>query len=213
MSSYRGLILDFGGVLTTSVPACAAGFERREGLTAGTLMHLIGLDPAGRELFADLERGAISQTEWNARTGELLGIDGADLLRRALADLAPEPSVIEAAGRLRAAGVRVGILSNSTGLDPFNPYLPWRLEENFDAVLISEHYRMRKPDLEIYTTMLGLMGLPAEECVFVDDTRHNLPPAQSLGMAVILAADPEATVARLAELFDLPLMQKPSGRQ
>jgi putative hydrolase of the HAD superfamily len=201
MSHYKGLILDFGGVLTTSVPACVAGFDQREGLPAGTFMNAIASNPVGKELYADLERGAISQTEWNEGTAALIGTDSRDLLRRALLDLAPEPSVIEAARQLRESGVKVGILTNSLGLEPYDPYEPWHLDENFDAVLISEHYRMRKPDTEIYTIMLDLLQLPAHDCVFVDDTPRNLPPAEQLGMAVILAAEPASTVAQIQELF------------
>jgi hypothetical protein len=133
--------------------------------------------------------------------GQGCGIDGTDLLRRALVDLLPEDSVIEAARRIRGLGVKVGIFSNSLGLEPYNPYESWKLEENYDTVLISEHYHMRKPDPEIYAIMLDLMQLPAEDCVFVDDTAHNLPPAERLGMTVILATNPAATITQLREFF------------
>ena len=205
MNGYKGLILDFGGVLTTSVPACAAGFDQREGLPEGTLLNAIAVDPVGRLLYADLERGAITQAQWNQRTAELIGVDGSDLLRRVLADLSPEPAVIEVVKQIRDAGVKVGILSNSLGLEPYDPYEPWNLDENYDEVLISEHYRMRKPDREIYLLMLEKMQLTAQDCVFVDDTAHNLPPAEDLGITVILARDPAATVSQLRDLFHIPL--------
>ena len=202
--NYKGLILDFGGVLTTSVARCTAGFDRREGLPAGTFLNVIGVNPEGRSLFADLERGAISQTEWNVRTAALLGVDGADLLRRALLDLQPESSVLETALLIRSTGVKVGILSNSLGLEPYNPYEAWQLDDNYDVVLISERYRMRKPDPEIYLLMLEMMQIAPQDCVFVDDTPRNLPPAQELGITVILAENPESTVSQLRDLFEIP---------
>lgn len=55
MSACTGLILDFGGVLTTSVPACALGFDRRAGLPEGTFLSVIAKDPTGVALYADLE--------------------------------------------------------------------------------------------------------------------------------------------------------------
>ena len=60
---------------------------------------------------------------------------------------------------------------------------------------------MRKPDTEIYTAMLDLIQLDAADCVFVDDTPHNLPPAEQLGMTVVLATSPAGTLVQLQELF------------
>ncbi len=206
MTRYSGLILDFGGVLTTSVPDCASGFDAREGLSPGTLLNTIAVNPQGRELYADLERGAIGQTEWNTRTAAILGIDGTNLLQRVLIDLHPEQSVIDAAQAARRQGVKVGIFSNSLGVHPYNPYDGYGFDDGmYDAILISEHHRMRKPDPGIYKIMLGLMNLPAQSCVFADDTARNLPPATELGMATVLATDPAATVRQLEALFRIPL--------
>ena len=208
MNGYKGLILDFGGVLTTSVPSCAAGFDQREGLPQGTFLNAITADPVGRALYADLERGAITQVEWNERTAALIGIDGTDLLRRVLTDLQPEPTVIDAARQIRQTGVKLGIFSNSLGLEPYNPYEPWHLDENYDVVLISERYHLRKPDPGIYLLMMEMMQLTPQDCVFIDDTARNLPPAEELGMAVILATDPTSTIIQLQDLFQVPLTSK-----
>lgn len=207
MSSPRtGLILDFGGVLTTSISACALAFDRRCGMPEGTLLTTIGRNPEGVALYADLERGAISQTEWNEGTAALLGLDPDNLLGRMLADLRPQPAVIAAAEAARAAGIRVGIFSNSVGMTPFNPYDGYDFATRYDAVLISEEYRSRKPDPALYRTMLDLMELPGEACVFVDDTAHNLPPAEALGIATVLAGeDPGATIAAAQALLGVPL--------
>jgi putative hydrolase of the HAD superfamily len=205
MRRRTGLILDFGGVLTTSVPACAVGFDRRAGLPEGTLLSVIAKHPEGVALYADLERGAITQAEWNERTGALLGIDGTNLLGRVLQDLHPEPSVIAAAQAARAAGIKVGIFSNSLGTEPHDVYAGYGFDRLYDTVLISEHYKMRKPDAEIYTIMLDLMQLPGEACVLVDDTARNLAPAETLGIATILATDPADTIAQMQALLGIPL--------
>lgn len=205
MSRRTGLLLDFGGVLTTSVPACAAGFDRRAGLPEGTLLSIIAKHPEGTVLYSDLERGAITQSEWNERTGDLLGIDGTNLLGRVLQDLHPQPSVIAAAQAARAAGITVGIFSNSLGTEPHDVYAGYDLGRLYDTVLISEHYKMRKPDAEIYTIMLDLMQLPGEACVFVDDTARNLAPAEKLGIATILATDPADTIAQMEAVLGIPL--------
>lgn len=205
MSRRTGLILDFGGVLTTSVAGCLLAFERNAGLAEGALLTTLALDPEGLALYEDLERGAVSQTEWNERTGAIIGIDGTNLLGRMLTGLHPEPRVIAAAQAARAAGIKVGILSNSLGMVPYDPYDGYELDQNYDAVLLSEHYEMRKPDPAIYRIMLDLMDLPGEACVFVDDTAHNLPPAEELGIATVHATDPVETVARIEAALELPL--------
>jgi len=158
-----------------------------------------------RRLRGQLERGDVTQTEWNERTGALLGVDSDNLLGRALSELRPEPSVIAAARAARQAGITVGIFSNSLGLEPCDPYAGYDLAENYDAVLISEHYRARKPEPELYLTMLDLMGLPGDACVFVDDTAANLPPAEALGIATVLAADPAETIRQMESHLGLSL--------
>src|SRR6476469_3541023 len=101
MSRRTGLILDFGGVLTTSVAGCLLAFERDAGLAEGALLSALALDPEGLALYEDLERGAVSQTEWNERTGAIIGIDGTNLLGRMLTGLHPEPRVIAVAQAAR----------------------------------------------------------------------------------------------------------------
>ena len=207
----RGLILDFGGVLTTSVPVCALAFDRAEGLPEGTFLRAISADPTGRALYADLERGTVSQAQWNKQMGAVLDIDGEDLLRRVLADLRPEPQMIAAAQAARAAGVLVGIFTNSLGLEPYDIYEGYDIHTAYDAVLISEHYRARKPDPELYPVMLDKMGLPGSQCVFVDDTARNLVPFEEFGVAKVLAQDdPAATVAQVEALLGLHLTEQAS---
>ncbi|WP_116211343.1 HAD-IA family hydrolase [Streptomyces olivoreticuli] len=203
----KGLFLDFGGVLTTPVAPCTCAFCLREGLAPDAFLNVIATDPVGKELYRDLERGAIPQAEWNERTGALLGIDGTGLIGRALADLRPEPALITAARAARRAGVRVGVLSNSLGSGPYDPYRGYGLATDYDVVVLSGDHATRKPEAEIYAIALESMQLPAADCVFVDDSPRNLPPAQNLGMAVVLDTDPSETVTRLEDALGISLRQ------
>ncbi|WP_405582099.1 HAD-IA family hydrolase [Streptomyces sp. NBC_01190] len=197
MNRGAGLILDFGGVLTTSFTAATWSFDRRSGLPEGTFLSVVTGEPAGQALWEDVERGAISQTRWSEGTATLLGVGSTDLVARLLADLRPEPSVIAAARAARAAGVTVGVLSNSLGTEPFDIYAGYDLAANYDPVVISGHHGLRKPDPEIYRLTLDLMELPAEACVFVDDTEANLPPARALGITSVLTEGPADTLAAI----------------
>jgi putative hydrolase of the HAD superfamily len=202
---HRGLLLDFGGVLTTSLLDAIRRFCVECGLAANTLLDLFRDDPVGRRLLADVECGVISQPEFERGVGKLLGVDPERLVQRLLGGVEPEPTILAAAGRARAAGIRTGVLSNSWGLDPFDPYAGWRLAERFDAVVISEHTGTRKPDPAIYTLAAERLGLPCDVCVFVDDLRRNLEPARALGMTVIHKTSADQVVTDLERVLGLPL--------
>ncbi|MCX5380357.1 HAD family phosphatase [Streptomyces sp. NBC_00091] len=201
----HGLILDFGGVLTTPVADSTRAFCHREGLAPDAFLDIISVDPVGRELYKDLELGAITQAAWNTRTAPLLGVDATNLIGRALADLRPEPTMLAAVRSARQAGVKVALLTNSIGSDPYDPYEDYGLDTLCDAVVLSEHHGIRKPDPAIYTIALEAIGLPAQECVFVDDSPRNLTPASDLGIATALDTTPAETIPQLENLLGIPL--------
>jgi putative hydrolase of the HAD superfamily len=199
------VLVDFGGVLTSDFFACLRGFCRREGLPEDTLVTLIADGGAARGMLADLERGAIGQPDFEKHMAKLLGVPETRLLQRMAADLRPEPRMLTALERLRATGVRVGVLSNSWGSHPFDPYAGWELERRFDAVVVSDRVRLRKPDPQIYHLALQRLGIPAQQCVFVDDVAAYLRPARAMGMQVVWQTDASAAVAELERLFGIPL--------
>jgi putative hydrolase of the HAD superfamily len=151
----------------------------------------------------ELERGAITQTQWNTDAAERLGIAPGNLMGRIFADLSPQPSLIEAAAAARRAGVKVGILSNSVGREPWNLYAGYDLE--YDAVVISGDHGLRKPEPEIFQLVLEEFDLTADQCVFVDDTEQYLPPAAKLGFATVHAREPRRTIAELEGLLGVSL--------
>ncbi|MFF5714405.1 HAD family phosphatase [Streptomyces sp. 62] len=205
MTNLKGLVLDFGGVLTTPLVPAALAFEERAGLPEGTLLNALYLDEEMVRRTEDLERGAITQTQWNTAAAERVGVPADDLMGRIFADLRPEVALFTAADAARRAGIKVGILSNSVGTDPWNLYAGHDLEHRFDAVVISEDHGLRKPEPEIFRLVLDRLGLPAEACVFVDDTERYLPPAAALGFATVHAKDPRHTVAELEDLLGVSL--------
>ena len=205
MSNRSGLILDFGGVLTTPLLPVVLAFEQREGLPQGACISALYKDEEGVRLTSDLERGAVSQTEWNTIAGKKLGVSPDNLMGRIFGSLRPEPLMINAAAAARRAGIKVGILSNSVGLAPWDLYDGYELERLYDVVVISEQHLLRKPDPELFKITLKLMALPAEECIFVDDTEGYVQAAEQLGLAGVHNQDPRQTVATLSELLGVDL--------
>jgi putative hydrolase of the HAD superfamily len=103
---------------------------------------------------------------------------------------------------LRRPGIRTCLLSNSWGT---NDYPRDIFPELFDSWVISAEVGMRKPEERIFLLAARRLGLPPEQCVFIDDIQANVDAAGALGMAGVLHRDPVATTARLAGLLGLPL--------
>jgi epoxide hydrolase-like predicted phosphatase len=195
------LILDFGGVMTTdlweSIRACA----RREGLPPDALLELLRHDTQIHQLYVGMERGDVSQADFEVRLAAAAGLPAEGLLARMCADLRPDEAILSAVAALRATGVRIGVLSNSWGTGYFSPYQGYDLEKRADALVFSDQVRLRKPEPEIFTLMLDRLGVDAASSVFIDDVAENLPPAEALGVTTIHHVDSAKTVAALESIF------------
>lgn len=206
---YKGLILDFFGVLTSNMVEVIEAFEQREKIPSGTFLRAWAL-PEGQKLFRELELGRIEQTEWNEGYAALMSAVGGGrlepggLMQRYLADAFPAWEMVKVAKQARAAGVRTAVLSNSLGRSPFDPYAAWDLSGGFDAVVLSGDVGMRKPDPEVYLLACERIGVSPAECVFADDSEENLQAAVDLGMTPLFALDERVAAARVRLVFGLP---------
>ena len=201
--TYRGLILDFGGVVTTDLYAEMSAFCVREGLGPDAVVRVLRDTAEGREAIKAVEAGTISQRDYEITIGRLLGVDDRGLLMRALAGIRPRPEMLELIQRARSAAIRVGLLSNSWGDGEYDPYDGYDLDAMFDAVVISGETRMRKPDPAIYLLTADKLGVPPQECVFADDTAANLPAASALGMATVYFTDANAAITEISRLLGI----------
>jgi epoxide hydrolase-like predicted phosphatase len=196
----RGLLVDFGGVLTTNVFASFAAFCAVEGIDPDTIALAFRGDQAARQLLIDLETGALEPEVFSAALGERLGIaDTVDLPRRLFAQIRPDEAMIEAVRGFRARGIRTGLVSNSWGDQ--TAYDRDLLAELFDGVVISSEEGLRKPDPAIYALGARRIGLEPAQCVFVDDLGGNLKPAAALGMGTVRHRAAAETIAELEELL------------
>lgn len=201
--TYRGLILDFGGVVTTDLFAELSAFCVREGLAPDAFVRVLRDDGEGRAAFEAVEAGKIPQREYEVTIGRLLGVDNHGLLSRALGGLRPRPEVLELIRHARSSGIRVALLSNSWGDGEYDPYDGYDLDALFNEVVISGDTGMRKSDPAIYLLATAELGVPPEECVFADDTAANLPPAEALGMATVHFTDAAAGIPEIRRLLGL----------
>jgi len=201
----QGLLVDFGGVLTTNVFESFAAFCEAEGLAPDRVRDLFRSDPDGRRLLFDLELGKLTEEDFERRFGAALGLapDRADGLIDRLfggmkADRAMENAVIAA----KRQGVKTGLISNSWGAERYELD---RFPELFDGWVISGEEGIRKPDPAIYALGAERIGLAPEETVFVDDLPGNLKPARELGMATVHHVTADETIPQLEELLGVKL--------
>lgn len=201
--AYKGLILDFGGVVTTDFYGALDAFSERAGLDRGAFVRTLREVPEGRAALAAVESGQMPQREFEQAMGRLLGLDDNGLLEKALADLRPRPEVIGLTRRARARGILVAALSNSWGTGGYDPYAGWDLDGLFDAVVISDRVGLRKPDPRIFRLTAEKLGLPPGDCLFVDDTEHNLPGARDLGMGTVFFTGAPGEVEKIEALLGI----------
>jgi putative hydrolase of the HAD superfamily len=199
----KGLLVDFGGVLTTNVFDSFRDFCVAEGIDPDSIKRLFREDPRARGLVRSLETGELSEQEFGEQFGELLGIEAREgLVDRIFGGLHPDERMIDALRRARAAGIRTGLVSNSMGAGRYDrdAFL-----ELFDGVVISGDVGMHKPQPEIFLLGAERAGVAVEDCVFVDDLRENCEGAEAVGMTAILHRGAERTLPELERLLGIEL--------
>lgn len=95
---------------------------------------------------------------------------------------------------------RLGLLSNTSEWHFQHGIRPTEVFPLFDTVTLSFEVGAMKPAEEIYRDALEKLGLPPQDCVYIDDIREYADAALSLGMHGIHYADHSALMQRLAEV-------------
>ncbi len=210
----RGLVVDWGGVLTTDLGVAMAAWAEADEIDIEHFRQVM-VDWMGAAVGAEarlnpvhaLERGELEVPDFErrlaavltTRSGAPVSPDG--LLRRMFERFEHAPDMAGLVHRIHEAGVRTALLSNSWGND--YPRDGW--ESMFDVVVISGEVGMRKPDAAIFEHTLELLELTAPECVFVDDLAPNVRAAAALGFVGVQHTGYESTLAELEALFGRPL--------
>jgi putative hydrolase of the HAD superfamily len=204
-TELSGLLVDFGGVLTTNVFESFQDFCAAEGLAPQTIRDRFMTDPAAREMLGDLECGRLTEEAFEPRFAAIIGLAeerGPGLIDRLFGGMRPDEAMLDALAGFKRAGVRTGLISNSWG---HGRYDRSRFPELFDGWVISGEVGLRKPEPEIYRMGAEAIGLPPERCVFVDDLPGNLKPARVLGMATVHHVRAEDTIPQLEALLGVSL--------
>jgi len=211
----RGVITDWGGVLSTPILTAVRAWIEADGIDWESYRAVMrpwvtqAYDVNGAENPVHaLERGECSIAEFEQiLAARLLRLDGtavpaAGLLRRMFAGMLPVPAMYDTIRALRVAGFGTALLSNSWGCEE---YPRADFPGLFDTVVLSGEVGMRKPEEAIFLHAAQTLGLPPDQCVFVDDMPANVAAAQALGMTGVLHTETASTARTLQDLLGVPL--------
>ncbi|MFC4058090.1 HAD family hydrolase [Planomonospora corallina] len=212
---FKGVLIDWGGVLTTGLREAIDVWIAAERIDPGRyrdvmrelVMQAYEAGPDGENLIHALERGEISALDFERDLARrLLTLDGVPpvaegLLTRMFAGFQPVQPMYDMLAAARAAGLKTCLLSNSWAND--YPRDSW--DGLFDEIVISGEVGMRKPEPRIFEYTLDLVGLSGTECVFIDDIEANITAAGALGITGLHHREPADTITRLEGLLGVPL--------
>jgi len=187
---FVNIVFDFGAVLFTWRPTVlllqALPQHVHTPEEAAQLSHQL----FGHADWHDFDRGLLDTDEVVARTAQRLGLSLQVLqgLMQSLGEhltVLPESlAVLTQLHQRRLAGDGVSglyFLSNMPApyaryLEQLHPFLQW-----FDGGIFSGDVSHIKPDPAIYQLLQSRYSLAPDRTVFIDDLKHNIAAAQSLG--------------------------------
>lgn len=193
------LLLDAGDTLIFFDAAAVASVLAAEGIDVDPARLDAALHPAKRRYPERLARGGSHLDGWSLLMLDLLELSGVPpepahaalpALKRAHMDFnfwrRVPAGLIAGLERARAAGLRLGVVSNSEG----------RLREVLDRVGLSPHLELmldsqlegvHKPNPEIFRRALARMGVAAEAALYAGDIPEvDVLGARGAGMAGVL---------------------------
>lgn len=146
-------------------------------------------------------RGEMTMAEFNATLAKELKADPIDWIEYYMEAIEPIP-VMDETVRWAAEHYRIGLLTNimpgfikamrERGLLP---------DVAYDAIIDSSEVKVIKPESGIFAIATERAGVPAENILFIDDSRANLMAAEKHGWHVLWFDDyrPDESAARIRE--------------
>lgn len=208
-SQRDALLVDYGGVLTTSVTRSFRAFCTSMGLPPELAKEAFVeaySGPGGDGPVHRMETGEITVEEFGAGLAQVLSqrsgiaVPAEGLVQKLFALMELDEAMFSAVAAAKRAGVRTALLSNSWGSEG---YPRERFPELFDVVVISGEVGIRKPDPAIFSLTADRLGVDAAQCVFVDDLDKNIVVAERAGMAGVLHRNAATTIPQIEALLAL----------
>lgn len=153
-------------------------------------------------LIRAFDKGSVTPAGFHERVTSAVGADMsyADFFAIYNDIFTPVLPVIDVLGRVKAAGYRTLLLSN-TDPERFG-FVRRRFPEIlfFDDYVLSYELKLLKPEPAIYLAAAAKAGCRPDECVFIDDMEENVRGAIAAGLAGIRYQPETDLAAALAGL-------------
>lgn len=193
--SFKAVLWDFGGVISTSPFESFNRYEEANGLPRDFIRTLNATNP-DTNAWAHFERNQFTIDEFadafeaEARTAGH-SLDARAVLLSLKGEMRPE--VFAAIDAINAAGlVNAGVTNNVSPMEPSD----WH--GKFKVIIESSRVGVRKPEPRFYELACEAIGVTPDECVYLDDLGINLKPARLMGMTTIKFIDPAEALSQLS---------------
>jgi putative hydrolase of the HAD superfamily len=180
----NGLIFDYGGVIWDMRWDISRTLELEHGLRERAIVETL----YGSDTWRQLEVGVGDRDAWMSEAQVALeAVAGRELppLHRHWRErqhlIAPNIDLIR---RLRPP-YRTAVLSNADSTLTQRLRDAQNVIDLFDDVVCSADVGVAKPEPRIYEIAAQRIGLPPDECIFIDDLERNLEPAAAAGMRTV----------------------------
>jgi HAD superfamily hydrolase (TIGR01509 family) len=207
--TIKAFVFDLDGVIVLSEPLGLRAWRKwlapyGKTLSEAAYDNLIGLEARAAAEWVIQHTGVQASVEQalRDRPGLLASVvDGS---------LQPRPGIFELLEALQARSLPLGVASNSFGEYVRRVLAVMGLPPAFACVCTREDARRGKPAPDLYLAAVGCLGLPAGECVAVEDSPTGLQAAVAAGMHAVAvpnerlrAEDFSEAEARFASLGEL----------
>ena len=212
--TFKAILWDFGGVLTSSPFDSFARYEAEHGLPKDFLRG-VNARNHHTNAWAQFESSQVSLDEFDRLFEDESRALGHAVKGRAVLDLLGgdvRPRMVEVLQRCKQ-DYHVCCLTNNVnmGEGPGMWGTPARAAQvaevmtMFHQVIESSKIGMRKPDPRIYTLACERMNVAPQEVVYLDDLGVNLKPASALGMHTIKVTGEAQAIADLSAALGIAL--------
>jgi putative hydrolase of the HAD superfamily len=139
------------------------------------------------DLARQVNAGLLDYSAFTRRIADMAGISH-EATQRAIHDNVPNEELFSYIRDRLKPQYQIGLLSN-TGRDMLGTIFSDEEIGLFNAVALSYDTGFIKPDRRAYETIAERLGVPAEECVFIDDQERYCSAARDVGMQAVWYRD------------------------
>jgi putative hydrolase of the HAD superfamily len=152
-------------------------------------------------VIVEFETGRMNRSEFHRVFESWTGqkVDRRKILRAASNIFTPNESLIAALDRIKRAGVRLVLLSNTNAAHIAFIKERFDVLSKFDELVLSYQVRAMKPDPPIFEAALKAIQCEPRECFYTDDIVENVERARGFGLQAEVFIDTQTFLSQLEQ--------------